>query len=533
MVPPAEIAALVTATSYSGYGQEAPPRTPWPLRPAGFLSLMALLQLVHMALRPVLTPVVGTDDVDQVFFSQYLAAGYSYETPPLYTWLMWLVTQLLGPTVLAVGIVKYSVVFSIHLFTYLGARRILADPRLQVVAGLAPMTLYPIGWRLHEADAYGVLSAACMMALVWAALALLQDRRLRHYLALGLALGAGLLSSGYFGIGAMALLLALPFVAEGRRALLHWGFPLALAVAALAVLPWALWILEQGQPFWDRARQVMTEGRSGDSLPAIWLRLWKVVESFVLAGFPFWVIFPTIFYYSLRPLPEAQRGPVGRLFWAYLALAGLGYFLAVALGPIPSINAFRMYPAVLPLVLLFFWRLERFGLQLRPMRWTWLVFAILIVVVIQARFQHIEAGPAFCKVCRMQAPYPDVAQLLRQEGYDGTGTIIAGDNYVAGNARVNFPEARIITPRYAEIVPPRPAGEVADGPCLVLWHDDMRDGDRKRFLRFVADAGIVLPPMEEIPLRIIEVRHTPRIAMPNRTIQMRFYLAPAPTPTCG
>lgn len=524
----------MSATSYPGYGQETAPRTPWPLRPVGFLTLMALLQLIHMALRPVLTPVVGTDDVDQVFFAQYLAAGYSYETPPLYTWLMWLATQLLGPTVLAVGIVKYSVVYAIHLFTYLGARRVLLDPRLQVVAGLSPMTLYPIGWRLHEADAYGVLSAACMMALVWAVLALLQDRRLARYLALGLALGAGLLASGYFGIGALALLLALPFVAEGRRLLLHWGFPLALAVAALAVLPWALWIAEQGQAFWDRALLVVTEGRGPATLPAWWLRLWKVVESYVLAAFPFWVIFPTIFYYALRPLPAEQRGAVGRLLWAYFALAVLGYFVAVVLLPIPSINAFRVYPAVLPLLLLFFWRLERFGLRLRPMRWTALIFAILVVVVIQARFQHIEAGPAFCKVCRMQAPYPDVAALLRAEGYDGTGTIIAGDNYVAGNARVNFPEARILTPRFPEVVPPRREQEAAgDGSCLMLWHDDMRDGDRKRFLRFVADAGIVLPPMEEIPLRVIEVRHTPRIAMPNRTIQMRFYLAPAPTPTCG
>lgn len=522
----------MSATTYSGYGQAAEPRTPWPLRPAGFLTLLVVLQLVHMALRPVLTPVVGTDDVDQVFFAQYLAGGYSYETPPLYTWLMWLATQVLGPTVLAVGIVKYSVVFAIHAFTYLAARRVLSDPRLQVIAGLSPMTLYPIGWRLHEADAYGVLSAACMMALVWAALWLMQDRRLARYLALGVALAAGLLSSGYFGIGAVALLLALGFIPEGRRALLHWGLPLALLLAALLVLPWALWILEQGQAFWDRVMLVVTEGRSGDRMPGALLRAWKLLESFVLAGFPFWVIFPTIFYYALRPLPAEQRGPVGRLFWSYLAIGAVGYLLWVLLAPVPSINSYRIYPAVLPLVLLFFWRLERFGLRVRPMRWVWLIFAILIVVVIQARFMHIEAGPAYCKVCRMQAPYPDVAQLLRDEGYDGKGTILAGDNYVAGNAVVNFPEARVITPRFPEIVPPRRPEETGTGTCVVLWHDDMREGDRKRFLQFVAEAGVVLPPMEEIPLRVVDVRHTPRIAMPNRTIQMRFFLAPG-TPTCG
>jgi len=489
-----------------------------------FVLGVALLQAIHIALRPVLTPTVGTDDVDQVFFAQYLAAGYSYEIPPLYTWLMWLVTQLLGPTVLAVGIVKYSVVFAIHLFTYFGARRILVDPRLQVIAGLAPMTLYPIGWRLHEADAYGVLSAACMMALVWSALRVIQDRRLPSYVVLGLALGAGLLSSGYFGVGALALLLSMAFVPAGRHAVFHWGFLLALAVAGLAVMPWALWIADQGSAFWDRALEVMTEGRSGSNLPAWWLRMWKVIESFVLAGFPFWVIFPTIFFYALRPLPASQRGGCGRLLWTYCVLVTVAFLALAYLGPIPSINAYRVYPAILPLVLLFFWRLERFCLRRRPVRWAWLIYAILVIVVIQARFQQIEAGPAFCKVCRMQAPYPDVATWLRQEGYDGGGTIIAGDNYVAGNARVNFPKARVVTPRFREIVPPQGG---SGGECVVLWHEDMRVKDFNRLMVYLRDVGVELPPMEEIPLRTFEVRHTPRIAMANRTVQLRIYRVPS------
>lgn len=516
----------MTATSYA----EPRAQFPWPLRPAGFLILFALLQLLHMALRPVLTPVVGTDDTDQIFFSQYLAAGYSYETPPLYTWLMWLVTQLFGATVLAVGITKYSVVFLIHLFTYLGARRILRDPRLQVAAALSPMTLYPIGWRLHEADAYGVVSAACMMALVWALLAAAQKRRLLHYLAAGVALAAGLLSSGYFGIGALALLLALVFVAESRRAVLHWGFLVTLLVAALLVSPWALWIQEQGQAFWERAYIVATEGRTAANMPSALYRVFKTLESFVLAAFPFWVIFPIIFFYVLRRLPGQQPDAwAGRLLWRYFALMVLAFVAAALLVPLPGINAYRVYPAVLPLVLLFFWRLERFGVQARPMRWTWLIFAILIVVVVQGRFQHIEAGPAFCKVCRMQAPYPDAAALLRAEGFDGKGTVLAGDNYVAGNMRVAFPEARIITPRFPEVVPP---GNDPAGSCVVLWHDDMRPDDHQRFLRYLEMQGITLPPIEEIPLRVIEVQHTPRIEMPNRTIRMRFYLAP-PTAGCS
>ncbi len=511
-----------------------PPSTLWIYRPAAFLTLIFLLQLIHIALRPVLTPTVGTDDVDQLFFAQMLQAGYSYEQTPLYTWIMWLVVQMLGPTIVAVGVVKYTLVFLIHAFTYLAGRQIIRDPRLQIIAGLAPMTLYPIGWRLHEADTYGILSTVCMMAFAWAAFWLLRERRLVAYLILGLSLGAGLLSSGFFGLGALALLLALPFAPAGRRALLHWAFPLALAITALLVLPYALWIAEQGEAWFERVATVLGQTLTPEARDGWFVGGYKVFESFVIALFPFHIIFFVIFFYTLRPLPKSAVAgdAAGRVLWAYLPIV-LGLFvLAVWILYIHDINPFRVYPSVVPLTLLFLWRVDQFGLRPAPLRWTWLIFAILVVVVVQARFQQVQAGPAFCKVCRMQAPYPEVADLLRTEaGYDGNGSIIAGDNYIAGNFRVQFPDARILTPRYPEVVPPLPP-EGATGPCLLVWHNDMREGDRKRFDAFLAQRGIVLPAMEEIPLREVEVQHTPRIIMPSRKISVRYLLMEEASAAC-
>lgn len=503
------------------------------LRPSGFILLMLLLQALHVALRPLLTATVGTDDVDQLFFAQMLALGYSYEQAPLYTWIIWLVVQAFGPTVFTVGLVKYALVFLIHLFTYLAGRRVLGDARLQLAAGLSPMTLYPIGWRLHEADTYGILATVCMMALVWAALSLLHERRLRHYLALGAALGAGLLSSGYFGLGAAALLLSLLAAPQGWRLWLHWGFLAALLLAALLVGPYAYWVAEHWAPLLEQAQAVLRDFQDPQNLNPWWLRSYKALLAFVLATFPFWICFGIIFWYSLRPLPRGtvSADPAGRVLWSYLALTVAGFVAAALLLQIHSLDNFRVYPAALPFVLLFFWRVERFGLTATALRWTWVLFALLIVVVVQARFQHIEAGPAFCKVCRMQAPYPSVAQHLRAEGYAGGGTILAGDNYVAGNFRVAFPDTRIVTARYPEVEPPAGA---RTGPCLVIWHEDMRRMDRARFEQYLAAHGIVLPPMQDIPLRSFEVPHSPRLAgLPNREIRMRYVISQQPLGTCG
>jgi len=230
-----------------------------------------------------------------------------------------------------------------------------------------------------------------------------------------------------------------------------------------------------------------------------------------------------------QPRGSVAGAPAGRVLWAHLVLTNLAFMAAAVALPIQGINAFRLYPAVVPFVLLFFWRVESFGPRATSLRWTWLFFAILAVVVVQARFQQVEAGPAYCKVCRMQAPYPDLAELMRRDGYAGNGTIVAGDVYVAGNMRVAFPDARVLTPRFPEVVPPAGAGS---GPCVVVWHDDMRGGDRRRFDQYLALHGIVLPPEEGLPLHIIEVPHTHRISMPNRVIAMRYVILPETQETC-
>lgn len=508
-------------------------RTSFFLRPAGFILLILVLQAIHIALRPVLTATVGTDDVDQLFFAQSLQAGYSYEQTPLYTWIMWVAVQAFGPTVFTVGLVKYALVFGIHVFTYLSGRQVLRDPRLQVIAGLSPMTFYPIGWRLHEADTYGILATVCMMALVWMVLLLLRDRRLLHYAGAGAALGFGLLSSGYFAIGALALLLALFAAPQGWRLWLNWRFAVLLLTAAVVVSPYAYWMAEHWTPLLERAQSILQDYRALDQVNPWWMRAGRGVLAFVLATFPFWVCFFVLFYYTLRPLPDGtvKASAVARVLWAYLPLVVVGFVAATVVLNINSIDNYRVYPATVPFALLFFWRLERFELKATAMRWTWITFALLIVVVIQARFQHIEAGPAFCKVCRMQAPYPDVATYLREQGYNGGGTILAGDNYVAGNFRVAFPDTRIVTSHYPEVVPPQGA---ITGPCLVIWHEDMRKLDRALFERYVADNGIALPPMQEIPLRSFKVPHTPRLGgLPDRNIQMRYVLSQQPLGTCG
>lgn len=489
----------------------------WALHPASFVAAMALLQLLHALLRPLLTDTIGNDNADQLFFAQSLQAGYAYEQPPLYTWLVWVSQQLFGPSVMAVAAVRYALVFLIHLFAYLAGRRLLRDARLQLACGLSPMLLYPLVWRLHEADTQGVLSSVLVLAATWSLLRIVQERRLADHLAFGLILGLGVLASGYFGIAAATLLLAALCQASSRRALFRWPLLPALALALLVCLPTLLWALDQGPAFLQQVRTVLADWK--DTLNPWYLRAWYGFVNLFVGSFPAWLILPLFFLAALRPLPRGSLGEGGRLLLLYGSLLLIVSPLAAVVFEIHKAHQFRLYPLTLPLLPLFFRRLELRGAGATGLRWLFILYAILVLVIVQARFQHIEAGPAFCARCRMQTPYPALAERLKAEGYAGGGTVVAGDIHIAGNFRTRLPEARILTPRYPEVRPPPPA---RPGPCLIVWNAE----DDTAGLRAFLDGLGVAASLDQGRRVDLAIPLPPRIAVPQRHVTLMTLLLP-------
>jgi len=498
----------------------------WLFRPATFVVAMASLQVLHALLRPLLTETVGNDNADQLFFAQSLAPGYAYEQPPLYTWLVWGAQQIFGPSIMAVASVRYALVFLIHLFAYLAGRRLIADPRLQIACGLSPMLLYPIVWRLHEADTQGVLASVLVLAATWSLLRIVQARRLADYLAFGACLGLGLLASGWFAIAAVTLALAAALVPEARQAVFRWPLLAGLILCLLLLLPTVNWALNEGVAFTDQVASALADWR-GDVNPW-YLRAWFGFVNLFVGSFPAWLILALFFLPSLRPLPHGSLTGGGRVLLLYAGLLLVVSPLAAVVFEIHKAHQFRLYPLTLPVLVLFFRRLELREAGSTGLRWYFILCGVLVLVIVQARFQHIEAGPAFCAKCRMQTPYPALADQLKAEGYDGGGTIVAGDIHIAGNFRTQVPDARILTPRYPEV---RPPAKAAPGACLILWNADEDAGQRARLEEFLADLGVTAD-LEKAEAHLLAIPLPARIDVPQRHVTVESLLLPEGVGDC-
>src|SRR5262245_12875012 len=99
--PPAGPAAVAEPAGGLALGGRA-----W-WQPAGVLAILVAWGAVHLALRVALSGILTIDDSRELMFAQTLEWGYQPRQPPLYNWLVWIAVRLLGPTVLAVTLVKY------------------------------------------------------------------------------------------------------------------------------------------------------------------------------------------------------------------------------------------------------------------------------------------------------------------------------------------------------------------------------------------------------------------------------------------
>ena len=75
--------------------------------------------------------------------------------------------------------------------------------------------------------------------------------------------------------------------------------------------------------------------------------------------------------------------------------------------------------------------------------------------------------PIRCNLCQLLVPYSEVARKLRGVGFD-RGTIYAyyHPHDLAGNLRVEFPHASIISTKFPKL---EPTFSSSTGDCLIIW----------------------------------------------------------------
>ena len=462
----------------SGFGawRERVGRSAWRLTGARlFWTVLPFYILALFLLRWGLTPVASPDDAEQLILAQSLAGGYGPAQPPLYTWLVWLLSQAIGPGLLAVLAVKFVLIYLLFAFTALAARAIVPGGDQ---ARLAPLGLLGLGFVGYEAVynySNTIAQAAAIAATIWT-VAILYRRRgqpmsWRAYAGLGLAVGLGLLSKYGYALFLGATVAAMLTMGPFRRLLFARGIWATLAVAAVVLLPHVIWLAVEGIDLAGAFGERLGPGGAAGADNPVAQGLFNLVNGVLLFLTPLLVVALVLFPRAalpLSPAADAERDFIrlgNRFFVVVIAVL----LFAVLVLKLPNLRTHYMFVLIgFPL----WWLLRARALELPPRRFrqyaTVLVaFGLLWPTILAVRWY---VGPMVQNRPDFYFPYFRLAEELRAAGYDGRGTIIVHFHraQMGGNLKNQFPKAAVLSTKYPFYRPPG----TGRGPCLIVWWTD-------------------------------------------------------------
>jgi 4-amino-4-deoxy-L-arabinose transferase-like glycosyltransferase len=419
--------------------------------PRGFEALYAnplpwliALAAAHIAIRVAISPALKWDEAQQILWTQHLQWGYGAQ-PPLYTWLQWGVVQLLGPCVLALSLLKHTLLALTCVFMWLAGRELLG-PRATWWTAASLFLLPPFGWYAIRDLTHTVLVTTMTCGTWWLLLRIVRREGIgcqREFAALGLMCGFGMLSKYSFALMAAAFIAALLSVREPRRALFGRGWWWALPICLVVVAPHGWWLLSHWHAATGNTIQemsIMPHHGWGRGLGNLFVS--------VLGTLGLWAIFALAAFRSdwwRRPQPAPEN--IGRsaawlwlVLWRYLALIAIALLVMVFAADVTVFKSRWVLPLLAPVPLMAFALRPELESNPRGKWFTGLTLALILVILVAAGarpwFAYIDGGTD-----ELNHPAVQLAQALHDAGYNGHGRIIAADHMLAGMLRTRFPAA--------------------------------------------------------------------------------------------
>ncbi|MDR2991323.1 MAG: glycosyltransferase family 39 protein, partial [Burkholderiaceae bacterium] len=371
--------------------------------------------------------------------------GYGRQ-PPLYTWLQWGINQWLGPSVLALSVLKHALIALSCALMWLAARELLGR-RAAWWAAASLFLLPSFGWYAISDLTHTVLVTAMTCGAWWLLLRIVrrEGRGCQlEFAALGLVCGCGMLAKYSFALVLAALIVALLSVRGPRRALFGRGWWWALLIGLIVVAPHGRWLLAHGH-----AAAAGTIREMGIAPQHGW---GAGLGSLLMAGastLALWAILALAAFGSgWWRRPDAAPGVAGQpaawlrpVFGRYLALIAGALLLMVFAAGVTVFKDRWMLPLLAPVPLVAFALRPELDVDARGKRFTGVTLALILAVVVAA-----AAQPWFAaidgKAHPFNTPAVHLAQALRGAGYDGQSRIIAADALLAGTLLTRFPAAQ-------------------------------------------------------------------------------------------
>lgn len=399
---------------------------------------LALLVCAHILSRICISAGMKWDESEQILWAQQLQLGYGPQ-PPLYTWMQWAVCQILGPSVLALALLKHLLIALTYCLAWLAGRQLLNEKGAWwAAAGLLLMP--PFGWDSLRDQTHTVMVTAMTMGLWWAVLRQVQRPQAINFVLIGLFCGLGMLSKYSYAMLIGALFVASMTVAQVRSAIFAKGWWLAPLVGLLVFAPHAFWLASH----WGMATTETVQKMSISTEPSHLKGLGNLLKA-LLATLGLWLLSVLCSYRSRLWTAAPQYTVMPASIWAKpllqrnLLIIAVCLLAMVVLADVTDFKQRWMLPltAIVPLAL-YVWRPALLEQGVGRMFTTFvIVFALIFLTM--ATLRPWQSGRKN-DPDELNHPVKTLAQELRKAGYNGKGAIVGSDHMMAAMLHSQFPQ---------------------------------------------------------------------------------------------
>jgi len=449
------------------------------------------------------------DETELLVFTQALQPGYGAQLP-LYAWLQYLSFSLFGINIVALSLLKYTLLFSTFVCVMEIALKVLKDEMGAAIATLSLFLIPQIAW-----ESYRTLTNT-VLATFMAALTLLLFVRTRekpiwtNYCLLGAAAGFGMLSKYNYTIFLIAVIIAGIATPGFRKTVIARKSILSLAVMLLITAPPYAWIMVN----LDRATGSMKklQALDGGSLFKDWaFGFGSLIAAWIGYFWPALIVY-AVFFFRFKPVRKTTANKeIHQLLVRTLIAAFSICSLLILIFKVTYFKERWLQPLLFFLPIFFLYYL---GARIDRKRFKGLIAATMVPALLA---MLVFSGGVLLasktgKAMRQSPPYRSMAAQILQNGFNG-GTIITVDHRIGGNFRLFFKGSSVLVPGMME-VPTK-----SSDPTLVLWNAERSEAPPERLVTYVNK-------LLEVKLDTSEARYVekPMLYWKGRTMRLGYFI---------
>ncbi len=425
-----------------------------------FFLLLAYFSL-QIVLRVWSSSTLDLDEAEQAILAQKYSWGYG--VAPLYTWLQIPFFDVFGQTVLALSLFKNLLLLTNCLLTYAVARKITGRTQAGVAAALSLFFIPSVAWESQRDLTHTVLSATLAIATLLCLMLLRERRTLGSYLLFGLCVGLGILSKYNYVFWALGLGLAATCMSEFRPVVVDKRILLSFFAAAVVCLPNMLWIpyhrelafLEVPKLEIQKSATWFEDVRSG---------LRQLCSSIFNFGGPLSLVYLLLFWNSSPGKTQpTESSAVCRKLLLRSWLVVLAILLGLVLFARASRFSERWFEPVLICLPIYLVILVNGRLDLRRLKILALLSLLVMLTVAVIMPGRLFLAERLKRDEMLARPYSELAEQIRPL-VPGGSVIVCNTRELAGNLRLDIPQARVLCPELTTIF-----GSKGYHHCFLVW----------------------------------------------------------------